>query len=91
MNAAKGVDKMYHIQHAYAGIGSRQITSEEASILRGLGARLASLGFWLYSGNATGADQAFEEGADDRAGESPRVWRRAPDLSHTFVVDPVVA
>jgi hypothetical protein len=67
MNAAKGVDKMYHIQHAYAGIGSRQITSEEASILRGLGARLASLGFWLYSGNATGADQAFEEGADDRA------------------------
>jgi hypothetical protein len=23
--------------------------------------------------------------------ESPRVWRRAPDLSHTFVVDPVVA
>ena len=23
--------------------------------------------------------------------ESPRVWRRAPDLSHTFVVDSMAA
>lgn len=55
------------IQRAYAGIGSRQIRPEEVVILRDLGERLAGRGFWLYSGNATGADQAFEEGAGDRA------------------------
>jgi hypothetical protein len=69
---------------AYAGIGSRDITSEEAAILRGLGKRLADLGYWLYSGNAVGADQAFEEGAGAKAvaflpGEeyNPEVGREA--------------
>ena len=69
---------------AYAGIGSRSITSEEAALLRGLAKRLAEVGYWLYSGNAVGADQAFEEGAGAKAvaflpGEeyNPEVGREA--------------
>src|ERR1035437_975744 len=54
-------------RRTYAGIGSRRIREDEAAILRGLAKRLAELDYWLYSGNAVGADQAFEEGAVARA------------------------
>ena len=53
--------------HRYAGIGSRQITAAEAVAIRNLSKKLAARGFWLYSGNATGADQAFQEGAGSKA------------------------
>jgi len=48
---------------AYAGIGSRKISSAEAQTIRNLAKRLAEAGYWLHSGNALGADQAFEQGA----------------------------
>lgn len=47
----------------YAGIGSRQISLVEAETIRGLARSLAVQGYWLHSGNAIGADQAFQEGA----------------------------
>lgn len=51
----------------YAGVGSRQITPAEAGTIRELARGLAARGYWLHSGNAVGADQAFQEGAGLRS------------------------
>lgn len=48
---------------AYAGIGSRRITEEEKTIIENL-ARQLSKDFIVYSGNADGADIAFQTGSD---------------------------
>lgn len=53
--------------YRYAGIGSRQITADEAGMIRDLARLLSSRGYWLHSGNALGADQAFQEGAGARS------------------------
>lgn len=50
----------------WAGIGSRNITTEEAASLRQLAAFLSTRGWWLHSGNADGADAAFQSGAGGR-------------------------
>lgn len=47
----------------YAGIGSRSLLPGEAERITTLAAKLARRGFWLHSGNAAGADAAFQAGA----------------------------
>lgn len=47
---------------AYAGIGSREITEREGHIIRKTAAKL-SKHFVVYSGNADGADIAFQKGS----------------------------
>lgn len=51
---------------SYAGIGSRDITSEESRKCQDLAAFLSSAGYTLYSGNADGADKAFQEGSNGK-------------------------
>jgi len=55
-----------HIYKAYAGIGSRQISDNESEIIRSISNRMAALGYWLYSGNAQGADNAFQKGCQNK-------------------------
>ncbi len=50
----------------YAGIGSRNITMQEMDIIRRLAVELALSGLVVYSGNADGADIAFQEGSGGR-------------------------
>lgn len=47
----------------YAGIGSRETPPEKLLEMRFIAERLESLDFVLRSGNADGADQAFQSGA----------------------------
>lgn len=47
----------------YAGIGSRMTPAEVLAYMEGLAGRLRNEGWWLRSGHAPGADQAFERGA----------------------------
>lgn len=49
---------------AYAGIGSRKTPENVCAHMTKIAARLAALGYTLYSGKATGADTAFEKGAE---------------------------
>lgn len=49
----------------YAGIGSRETPEHILSIMRHIGAYLASEGWVLRSGGADGADTAFEVGVND--------------------------
>lgn len=48
---------------AYAGIGSRNITDKEEEIIIKIANKLSKR-FLLYSGNATGADIAFQRGSN---------------------------
>lgn len=48
--------------HAYAGIGSRQITEREHKIIMNVAEKLSD-NLLLYSGNANGADISFQEGS----------------------------
>jgi hypothetical protein len=48
---------------AYAGIGSRTITTEERTTILVLAAQLSKRGCIVYSGNADGADIAFQTGS----------------------------
>jgi hypothetical protein len=50
--------------HAYAGIGSRDITPEETERIKAIARRMARDKFILYSGNAEGADMAFQQGSN---------------------------
>lgn len=50
-----------------AGIGSRKTPPEALTLIRALAARLRERGHWLRTGGAAGADQAWAEGAGDRA------------------------
>lgn len=52
---------------AYAGIGSRRTPEPVLSIMTTLAHSLARTGWTLRSGHARGADQAFENGARERA------------------------
>jgi hypothetical protein len=49
----------------YAGIGSRETPTLYIGYMAGIASRLKSLGWWLSSGHAIGADQAFESLAGD--------------------------
>jgi len=51
------------MSRVYAGVGSRQTPQDVLDLMSILGARLADLGWTLRSGNAPGADQAFQEAA----------------------------
>lgn len=52
----------------YAGIGSRQISNEEAIFCKTAASILAERGWTLRSGGADGADSAFESGCDLKNG-----------------------
>lgn len=47
----------------YAGIGSRNITEKEATIIDQIASKLRELGYVCLSGNANGADCAFQLGS----------------------------
>ena len=49
--------------HAYAGIGSRRLSESQLEACRQVAHRAAGAGWRLHTGAATGADQAFAEGA----------------------------
>lgn len=76
----------------YTGVGSRDITEEEAEIIFGLAYHLAAIGGRLRSGNAPGSDLTFEEGhwaafADSLTTYIPQIfipWRgfRHGDFPH---------
>lgn len=51
----------------YTGIGSRQTPANVLSYMTAVAEHLKSLGYWLRSGHAQGADWAFEQGATDRS------------------------
>lgn len=51
---------------AYAGIGSRTITSIEKDRIKLIAKIMAKAGYILYSGNAEGSDIAFQEGSDGK-------------------------
>ena len=46
----------------YAGIGHRNTPEKVRDMMTNIGSQLAQMGFILRSGNAIGADQAWEEG-----------------------------
>jgi len=48
----------------YTGIGSRNISAREQRIIKLIAQLLREKGFIVYSGNAKGADIAFQEGSD---------------------------
>jgi len=51
---------------SYAGIGSREVTLGELVDIANISKTLAKMNFLLYSGNAPGADQAFQKGCDGK-------------------------
>lgn len=53
----------------YAGVGSRDTPEHILTIMHHIGAYLATQGWILRSGAASGADAAFEEGSDMSQGE----------------------
>ena len=52
---------------SYAGIGSRRTPAPILGLFTQLASQLAERGYLLRSGHASGADQAFERGADRQA------------------------
>jgi hypothetical protein len=52
----------------YAGIGSRETPFEIINLMRLIGQFYARNGWLLRSGGARGADDAFEQGCDERRG-----------------------
>jgi len=48
----------------YAGVGSRETPSFVLSLMKDIGAYMATHGYTLRSGAARGADRAFEQGCD---------------------------
>ena len=56
-------DDMTRPVRTYAGIGSRNTPEPVLAQMRNVALVLAQEGFWLRSGGARGADQAFETGA----------------------------
>lgn len=49
---------------SYAGIGSRDISSDEECLIMKIANKLSSLGIIVYSGNAEGSDIAFQSGSN---------------------------
>ena len=45
----------------YAGVGHRNTPENVRNMMTNIGSQLAQMGFILRSGNAIGADQAWEE------------------------------
>jgi len=48
---------------AYAGIGSRKISSEEEQLIIKIATKLSTAGIVVYSGNAEGSDISFQKGS----------------------------
>jgi hypothetical protein len=81
---------------AFTGVGSRETPHEVLDLMRAAGARLALWGWTLRSGDAPGADTAFEEGVDQIGPSANKQvflpWSgfngRRPDGVTTFLVPP---
>lgn len=52
------------MMHSYAGIGSRDISPEEATSITKIANIMHEKGYVLYSGHADGSDYTFECGFD---------------------------
>lgn len=50
----------------YAGIGSRETPKDVCDAITEIAANLSNLSYTLYTGGATGADSAFERGAESK-------------------------
>jgi hypothetical protein len=50
----------------YTGIGSRDITYQEAQDIKEISSKLSNAGWTVYSGNAQGADIAFQLGSQGK-------------------------
>lgn len=74
---------------AYAGIGSRETPAAVAAFMRRLGARLGGMNFTLRSGGATGADEAFDAGAESVGGlrEIFLPWRTFSPTTAPLLLD----
>src|ERR1044072_300664 len=59
-NAARSSER---VASFYTGVGSRQTPEYVLDLMEALAAKLRRDGYWLRSGHAPGADQAFERGA----------------------------
>lgn len=58
----------------YTGIGSRDVTEEEFSMMTHLAVTLGDVGFTLRSGGAKGADTAFELGCAESVGGLAEIY-----------------
>lgn len=59
----------------YAGIGSRKTPPHILDDMRSIATRMSQRGYILNSGGASGADTAFEQGADPRMTQIFLPWR----------------
>ena len=59
----------------YAGIGSRKTPPHILDDMRNIATRMSQRGYILNSGGASGADTAFEQGADPRMTQIFLPWR----------------
>lgn len=58
----------------YTGVGSRNLTPSQLSLLEEIGKALASKGFTLRSGGADGTDIAFQKGACSVNPTKTEIW-----------------
>ena len=50
----------------YAGIGTREITDKETTLILNLAKLMAKKDWVVYSGNADGSDITFQKGSDGK-------------------------
>ena len=80
-----------YLNKRYAGIGSRSTPKVVLKEMKNTAIKLAEIGFELYSGGASGADKAFEEGSKEGGGSQrifypnenydPKVWEKALEIA----------
>lgn len=73
----------------YAGIGSRETPAGIGAYMNAIARKLASMGYVLRSGGATGADQAFESGVNAAGGRAEVFvpWRGFSGGRHEVMAD----
>lgn len=72
----------------YAGIGHRGTPEKVRDMMTNIGSQLAKMGFILRSGNALGADQAWEEQVPKKMKEI-FIIEKKPVCPHGIVVDTI--
>ena len=66
MSPKKKPEIVVSTSRAYAGVGSRHITGDEAKLIENLARLLSERNYVVYSGNADGADAAFQRGSNEK-------------------------
>lgn len=67
----------------YAGVGSRETPEEVLRLMRRFAAAAAKAGWVLRSGDAEGADTAFERGCDQAGGRKRIFYATESDITET--------